>query len=291
MLAVTQPSVNAILLSQILIGAENFTMPEDLDPTTARLVSELSALILPTLTKSLTSAIPSNDFTGAVERTNRVAQDLRASVEKAVRSGIDDSRAGRSMIMQSMGTILEEIAGLRRLLERLPEILENTVKNSQPEIKIADVKPDDSVPASLMTELEGISERIDTLTQGIKAFFETYAEHRENDGAIPEILRPSFDPEMFSGLEGLVKAESKSHSKELSELSREITAMTEENNTALLHEVREVVAEEVSGISDDDHHTHSGSNSGNIKMLKIIALLSGAGVILLLVELLVLLFK
>ncbi len=177
------------------------------------------------------------------------------------------------------------------MLERLPEILENTVKNSQPEIKIADVKSDAPASDAIMSELEGISERIDTLTQGIKAFFETYAEHRENDGAIPEILRPSFDPEMFSGLEGLVKAESKSHSKELSELSREITAMTEENNTALLHEVREVVAEEVSGISDDDHHTHSGSNSGNIKMLKIIALLSGAGVILLLVELLVLLFK
>ena len=208
-----------------------------------------------------------------------------------MRSGIDDSRAGRSMIMQSMGTILEEIAGLRRLLEHLPETLENTVKNSLPEIKIADVKSDAPVPDALMSELEGISERIDTLTQGIKAFFETYAEHRENDASIPEILRPSFDPEMLSGLEGLVRAEGKSHSKELSELSREITAMTEENNTALLHEVREVIAEEVSGFSDGDHEGHSGNNSGNTKMLKIIAGLSGAGVILLLVELLLLLLK
>ena len=46
------------------MGDEIFAMPEDLDPTTARLVSELSAMILPGLSKSLASAIPSVDLTG-----------------------------------------------------------------------------------------------------------------------------------------------------------------------------------------------------------------------------------
>ena len=249
-------------------------MPEDLDPTTARIVSELSALMLPSLAKSLSSAIPSTDFTGAIERTNRTAQDLRSEIVKAVRSAIDDSRAGRSMIMQSIGTLLEEI-----------ETLAASIKSIEPDEKpVYDNQP-------IMNELEEMSERIDTLTQGIKAFFEAYAEHRENDSSIPEILRPSFDPEMFSGLEGLVRAEGKSHSNELAELSREISAMTEENNTALLHEVREAVAEEISGLGGGEYSGHSGNDGRTMKLLKIIAGLSGAGVILLLINIIMLMFK
>ena len=260
-------------------------MPEDLDPTTARIVSELSALMLPSLAKSLSSAIPSTDFTGAIERTNRTAQDLRSEIVKAVRSAIDDSRAGRSMIMQSIGTLLEEIAGLRKTVDKIPETLAASIKSIEPDEKpVYDNQP-------IMNELEEMSERIDTLTQGIKAFFEAYAEHRENDSSIPEILRPSFDPEMFSGLEGLVRAEGKSHSNELAELSREISAMTEENNTALLHEVREAVAEEISGLGGGEYSGHSGNDGRTMKLLKIIAGLSGAGVILLLINIIMLMFK
>ncbi len=217
-------------------------MPEELDPTTARLISELSASMLPVLTKSLSSAIPSNDFTGAVERLNRTAQELKTGIDRSVRSGIDDSRAGRSMIIQSVGTVLEEISGLRGMLERLPEMLSSAVSRIKPE-----EKKNDFVPEALMNELEGISERIDSLTQGIKVFFETYAESRENDSAEgkSEIIRPVFDSDVLSGLEGLVRAEGKSHSKELAEFSREISAMTEENNAAMIHEVREAVAEEL----------------------------------------------
>ena len=103
-------------------------MPEELDPTTARLISELSASMLPVLTKSLMSAIPSTDFSVAVERNNRTLQELRSVIEKALRSAADDSRAGRSMIIQSIGTVLEEITGLRAMLERLPEIISSAVK-------------------------------------------------------------------------------------------------------------------------------------------------------------------
>ena len=264
-------------------------MPEDLDPTTARLVSELAALILPSLTKSLTSAIPSTDLAGAVERTNRTAQDLRASVEKAVRSAIDDSRAGRSMIIQSVGTVLEEVANLRRTVDRFPEILQSAIKSDAGTETPAPVNA--VLPQEVMTELEAISDRIDTLTQGIKAFFETYAENRENAGAVPEMLRPSLDPEMLSGLEGLIRAEGKTHSTELAELSREITAMTEENNTALVHEVREAVAEEISGFSGEGLAGHTDSSAANMKLLKLIAGFSGASAVLLVVNLILLLFK
>lgn len=272
------------------MGDEIFAMPEDLDPTTARLVSELSAMILPGLSKSLASAIPSVDFNGAIERTNRTAQDMRTEIVKALRSTTDDSRAGRSMIMQSIGTLLEEIAALRKNIDKLPGIITSAVKENSPEIR-----QDDSKSEAIIAEIDSMSERIDTLTQGIKAFFETYAEHRENDTAgknITEILRPSVDPEMLSGLEGLVKAEGKTHSTELAELSREISAMTEENGKALVHEVREAVAEEISVINPDSDYTgHSGNDGKYFRLMKITAGMTGAGVILLLANLVMLWLK
>ena len=269
-------------------------MPEDLDPITARLVSELSASILPALKKSVVSAIPSTDFAGALERTNRTSQELRTSIERAVRSGIDDSRAGRSMIIQSIGTVLEEVSALRKSiekieklekLEKIPELLENALNN----IKIPEAK-NDTVPEALMSEIAGISERIDTLTQGIKVFFETYAEHRENDSSDLNnagIARPVFDAEALSGLEGLVRAEGKTHSTELAEFSREISSMTEENNAVLLHEVREAVAAEISGISGGESRGRSGNDYAekNAKLLKVTAALSFSGLILGLVNL------
>lgn len=287
---ISSPDIYLYHHTQIVTGAEDFiAMPEELDPTTARLVSELSALMLPSLTKSLSSAIPANDFSGAIERTNRTAQDLRSEIVRAVRSATDDSRAGRSMIMQSIGTLLEEIAALRRNIDKLPEMLEAAAKSAAP---VPEVRQDDSISDSVMAEIDNMSERIDTLTQGIKAFFETYAEHRENDTAsIPEILRPSVDSEALSGLEGLVRAEGKTHSTELAELSREITAMTEENNNALIHEVREAVAEEISGLGNGDYSAHNGNSGGNVKLMKIIAALSGTGVILLLVNIVILMMK
>ena len=264
-------------------------MPDELDPTTARLVSELAASMLPVLTKSLTAAIPSTDFAGAAERMNRTAQDMRSEIVKSVRAAIDDSRAGRSMIIQSVGTVLEEVANLRRTVDRFPEMLQSAIKSAANAETPAPVNA--ALPEEVMTELEGISERIDTLTQGIKTFFEAYAEHRENDAPMPEILRPSFDPDMLSGLEGLIRAEGKTHSTELSEFTRDIAAMTEENNAAMIHEVREAVAEEFSGIAGGDTGGHHAGGDMSMRMMKLIAGLSGAGVVLLVVNLIVMLAR
>ena len=262
-------------------------MPEDLDPITARLVSELSASILPSLTKSLMAAIPQVDISGAIERSSRMTQDLRSDIVKSLRSGIDDSRAGRSMIIQSIGTVLEEVSALRRTTERLPEMLSSAVK----EIKPAEEK-NDSVPDELMNEINALSERIDMLTQGIKTFFETYAEQREiiSGSSNSEVIRPVFDADTLSGLEGLLRAEGKSHSKELAEFSREIEAVTEENNAALIHEVREAVAEEISGLGGEVTG-RSVNDEGNNKLVKIALGLSGSCLVLLLINLLILMMK
>lgn len=271
----TRKVSSPVILFQTLIvtGAENFTMPDDLDPTTARLVSELAAMILPSLSKSLASAIPANDFSGAIERSNRNTQDLRSDVVKALRNLSDDSRAGRSIIMQSIGTLLEEISSLRKSLERLPD-------NLQPKETITF----DNTP--IITEINSVSERIDTLTQWIKAFFETYAETHENTNTQqPPIFTPSIDTEALAGIEGLIRAEGKSHSTELEELSREISALVEENNTALLHEVRETVSEELSTVSGDippQSHSQNGA-----KLLKVTALLSGASIILIIIDIII----
>ena len=259
-------------------------MPDDLDPTTARLVSELSAMILPGLTKSLSNALPAVDLSGAIERTNRTAQDLRSEIVKALRTSADDSRAGRSIIMQSIGNVLEEISSLRKSLDRLPDTLLSAVSNIAPqETKLYDNEP-------VMNELNEISERIDALTQGIKAFFETYAQNRENDSSLHETLRPSIDADALSGIEGLIKAEGKTHSTALAEMSREISVMIEENNTALLHEVREAVTEELSGLADggqEPRKTHGESN----RLIKFTALLSGASIILILINIIILLTR
>lgn len=251
-------------------------MPDDLDPTTARLVSELAAMILPSLTKSLASAIPSTDFSGAIERTNRASQDLRSEIVKALRSSADDSRAGRSIIMQSVGNVLEEISAMRKSLDRLPDILQSNIKPQ--EIIAPDNQP-------VLNELEEISGRIDTLTQGIKAFFETYAENHENFSAnIPETLRPSVDSEALSGIEGLIKAESKSHTTQLAELSREISALIEENNSALIHEVREAVKDELSALSDGEHSTASHDSKSSSKLMKFTVILSAANIIIIIIN-------
>ena len=251
-------------------------MPDDLDPTTARLVSELAAMILPSLTKSLSAAIPSTDFSGAIERNNRASQDLRSEIVKALRSSADDSRAGRSIIMQSVGNVLEEISSMRKSLERLPEILHSSIQSQ--EKSLPDNQP-------VLNELNDISERIDTLTQGIKAFFETYAENHETLSAnIPEILRPSVDTEALSRIEGLIKAEAKSQSTSLAELSREISAMIEENNAALIHDVREAVKDELSAISDTGHSSSESISKYSPKLLKFIMFISAANIITIIIN-------
>lgn len=181
--------------------------------------------------------------------------------------------------MQSVGNVLEEISSVRKSLDRLPENISSSIK------------PADNQP--ILNELNDISGRIDTLTQGIKAFFETYAENHENhertSADIPEILRPSIDTEALSRIEGLIRAESKSHTTALAELSREISALIQENSTALLHDVREAVKDELSMLSDGEHETSEHSKNAKsakspAKLMKFTALISIANIIIIIIN-------
>ena len=279
-------------------------MPEELDPTTALLVSELSAQMLPTLTKSLSSAVRVEEVVNAIDRSNMISQDLRTQIEKAVRSGVDEGRAGRSVIIQTIRTALEEISSLRKILERVPENLEAVLKNN---------KPDDN--NIILQELARISELLNELITGITTFSQTYAndkaqknseleqkEHQnfepfsdsqilsENNSKLDKLINSS-----LPGLEGLVKAHEKTQSYELEQFSREISALHKQNNLALIHEIREAVkqelsnsSEEISGRLGDEHGVRSAKIS---LMMKIITGLSGTCVIFALIIIFMLMFR
>lgn len=225
-------------------------MPEELDPTTARLVSELAASIIPSLTKSLASSItmPSADFSGLFDRISRSSQDTQAQIEKVIRSDIEENRAGRSVIMQSLGNVLEDISALRRMMEKLP---------AAPKAKTEQTV---NFPPDFSVKLDAISSRLEEITHGLKSFAEAYAhlaEQREpqfqtmpiysgNDAQLEKLVTQT-----LPGLEGFVRANAKSQSQELEEFSREIATLHEQNNIELIHEVSEKVSEEVAHYGEE----------------------------------------
>lgn len=386
-------------------------MPEELDPTTARLVSELAAQILPALTKSLSAAIPTIDFSVMLEKNNQISQELSLQVEKAIQSfmesgktnqnimgryienmheeisglksileqhlttkdtniinaisdlknildkpltansgineadildeisslkrllsssspvdkaihdefadlkralgahpsiektiqtGIDDSRAGRTILAQSIASVLEEISGLKRTLDRLPGNLELAVKTNKPEVITTTSTDNSSKDDEILRELSGISDKLNELTNGIKYFFETYASNHEthtyeirdtpiltNDAQLDKIINTS-----LPNLEGLVKAESKSRHHELEEFSREISALHEQNNLAMINDVKEAVAQELAKYHENI--TSNQDTSGDkkvLKLLKMSIMFSGAGMFLVIITILMLIMK
>ena len=144
---------------------------DDLDPTTKRLAAELAENILPPLTESLMSAIPAADFSGALERSNRLYQDLRTSLEKVVRSGIDEDRAGRSVLMQSISSVLEDISALKRTAEKIPAAVDSALK-SKPENQTLNTQ-------GLEKKLDTITKMLEELIDGVKSFGEAYAADKE----------------------------------------------------------------------------------------------------------------
>ena len=207
-------------------------MPDELDPMTARLAAELASNILPPLSKSLTAALPSADFAGVFERSSRASQELRAHIEKIIRSDIEENRAGRSVLMQSIGSVLEDIAALRRITEKLPAALDSALK-SKPESQVS--------TQALEQKLDGITEMLNELIHGVKSFGEAYAADKEqqtplvsqniysgNDAQLEQLLTGA-----LPSLEGLLRANAKAQSKELEDFSREVSAQLEQNNIAL----------------------------------------------------------
>ena len=264
-------------------------MPDELDPTTARLVSELSASILPTLSKSLNSAIRTEDFINAIDRTNMISQDLRNQIEKSIRSGIDDNRAARSMMMQSMRNVFDEISLLRKTLDKVPEAIDTAIKNNAPE--------DNNTP-EILAELARISELINELITGIRMFSEVYAHDKEqketeavNVGTFSDENATRLEKLLNSslpGLEGLVKAHEKAQSHELEEFSKEISALHKENDKTIIFKIKEAISEELDKHSEEiisrfNEEIETRSEK-NLFFLKVVAGISGACLILSLIK-------
>ncbi|MBQ7154406.1 MAG: hypothetical protein IJR85_02485 [Synergistaceae bacterium] len=267
-------------------------MPEELDPTTARLVSELAASIIPPLTKSLASSMPSADFSGLFDRITRSSQDTQAHIKKSIRSEIEENRAGRSVIMQSLGNVLEDISALRRMMEKVPAPAK--AKAEQP----VNYAPDFS------GKLNEISSRLEEIIHGLKSFGEAYAhsmEQKESDvQAVPvysgnDARLEKLVTQSLPGLEGFVRANAKSQSQELEEFSREISTLHEQNNIALIHEVSRKVAEEIAHYGEDMLARLSEEREGQFgkiaRTMKLAVMLSGAGAAVGVIALVIALFK
>lgn len=270
-------------------------MPEELDPTTARLAAELASNILPPLSKSLSSAMPSADFTGLFERISKSSQEVRNQIEKIIRSDIEENRVGRSVVMQSIGNILEDISSVKRAVEKFPSNFDVAIK-SRPETLSVNTQ-------ELTKKLDNIQGLLEEVIHGIKSFYEAYATDKENyaspepqqiysgnDAQLEKLLTTS-----LPNLEGLVRANAKSQSKELEEFSREISALHEENNAALIHEVSKNVSGELAKYNDETLIRLNDEQDMRylqiMKMVKIMAGISGACVIMTLITMIIMFLK
>lgn len=272
-----------------------YSPADDLDPTTARLAAELAANILPPLTESLMSAIPAADFSGALERSNRLYQDLRTSLEKVVRSGIDEDRAGRSVLMQSISSVLEDISALKRSAEKLPASIDSALK-AKPDTQTIDTK-------GLEKKLDGITGMLEELIHGVKSFCEAYAADKEqhtplvaqhiysgNDAQLEQLVNTA-----LPDLEGLLRANAKAQSKELEEFSREVSAQLTQNNAALIHEVSVKVGEEVARYGAEMMSRLNDERKGQFewmaRTLKVVMWLAGGSVLMTVITLMMTLLK
>ena len=241
------------------------------------------------------SAIPAADFSGALERSNRLAQDLRSSLEKVVRSGIDEDRAGRSVLLQSISSVLEDISALKRTAEKIPAALDSALK-SKPDTQTIDTQ-------GLEKKLDGITKMLDELIHGVKSFGEAYAADREqhtplvaqhiysgNDAQLEQLVNSS-----LPGLEGLLRANAKAQSKELEEFSREVSEQLKQNNAALIHEVSVKVGEEVARYGAEMMSRLNDERKGQFERmtgrLKIVMWLAGGSVVMSVVMLVMMLVK
>ncbi|MBR1486881.1 MAG: hypothetical protein IJ597_06465 [Synergistaceae bacterium] len=273
-------------------------MPEDLelDEITARLVSELAATITPTLTQNLNSAVHealpeklSDDFRDAVDRTNMISRDLQNQIEKSLRSNFEDNRAARTMIMQSMRNVFDEITALKKNFEKIPEVVDATLKN---------IKPAENKNPEILERLEKISNLVKELIDGLRNFSEVYAHDKEERN--PENLRSDVNEAntallekllntSLPGLEGLVKAHENSQSQELRDFSKEISALHKENDKTVLFKMKETFDSELEEKSREIISQFENELDERDKkiflFLKIIAGLSGLGVILSLIKL------
>ena len=240
------------------------------------------------------AAIPSADFAGVFERSNRAAQDLRAQVEKIIRSDIDESRTARSVLLQSIGSVLEDIASMKKTVEKIPASIGASLKAK------AETGTDNQ---EIMGKLDGISSQLEEIIHGLKSFGEAYANDKEQQTPfVSQNIYSGSDAQMeklltdsLPGLEGLLRANAKAQSKELEGFSRELSELVRQNSTALIHEVKAGVRGELSRMSDDmlskAEAKREGEFAGLRRMFRVIMIMSGASIALTVIVIIMMLLK
>ena len=151
-------------------------------------------------------------------------------------------------------------------------------------------------------KLKEITELLNELIKGLQQFSETYANGKRNYDSVNVNVNPDTQEAMHNNgmldkllnetipaLEGLLKAQSKSQTHELHEFSREISAMNEQNNAALIHEIHETLEEELQRNITNNESKTSGMDMK--KLLMINMCLSGASVFISIIMFLILMFR
>lgn len=220
-------------------------------------------------------------------------------------------------MMQSIGTLSDEITALKKVITNLPESIERKLndnanknqnqnqhqnQNVQARSQNQNEKNYDEAFSGMNEKLKEITDLLNELIKGIQQFSETYSKGNRNYESVNVNVNPDTQEAMHNNgmldkllnetipaLEGLLKAQSKSQTKELHEFSSEINAMNEQNNAALLHEVREAIEEKTGKNGTNDTHDIKGINIK--KLLMINMCLSGACVFLSVIMFLILMFR
>ena len=195
--------------------------------------------------------------------------------------------------MQSLGSVLEDVATLRRTVDKLPV---GTTSKAQPQSVSIDT-------SDLTRKLDAIYSRLDEVVHGLKSFAEAYAHTMEDRAEVREApLYSNNDAQLeklvtqsLPGLEGFVRANAKSQSQELEDFSREISAMHEQNSKALIHEVSENVSAEVARYGEEMLGKLNVEREGQFRdvarMMKLAVMLSGACAVMSLIAVVMMLFR
>ena len=202
-------------------------------------------------------------------------------------------------MMQSLGTLSDEITALRKAITNLPDDIGRKI---QKENVNHNEKNYDDILSGANDKLNEITGLLNELITGLQQFSETYANGKKNYESVNVNVNPETQEAIHNNgmldkllndtipaLEGLIKAQSKSQTHELHEFSREINAMNEQNNAALIHEIHETLEEELQRNITNNESKTSGMDMK--KLLMINMCLSGACVLFSVIMFLILMFK
>ena len=228
-------------------------MSEELDPTTEMLVNELSSRILPPLEKTLSEIkIQPAEFPDKNINENQNNILIENAVKKlsgAIKTSSDETRAGYEVLMRSVSSIREEIYSIKRT-------------NTPDKAEKIDHEPD----------FERLFNSLNALENSIKDFYNEWRSKNETEqvkepdnknltSGQSQNLNVSNVPDYnlklddllnkaLPDLEGVIRSHDKAQTHELESLSNGLRSLQNNNNAALIHEIKKITASEISSIGE-----------------------------------------